>query len=516
LAAAALIVPVLAILSRLTPEILEFFGAEILQSRRLLYPLGYWNAVGAWSAMALAVALAYSVNPRGGGWRVASLALTPFAGLAVYLTYSRGSIVAAILALAMTIYLSRDRRAATIHCATAVFATGLCVLAVRSQPEVANATGEGGALLVLLVVLATSAGCAWVATRSGERGFTRGRQIGRWGPALAVALVCSGIAAIAIGGTGAASQPAGEPQQYPSEGSDPAARLASLDSNRYDIWSSGARAFQSDPLLGVGAGSFEFWWNRDGSGVESVRDAHSLYIETAAELGIPGIIGLLGFLGAVLYGAAHELRRSRSSGDASAFTAMVSAYVIFLVFAGFDWLWEIPAITLFGVSAGVIAAAADSSPRRTRSAKLSGRQLAAVAAAVLAGVALIPNLVATQRVRASSAELAIADYDGAIGEASEGVDAAPWAATSYAQRSLAEVAQGDLAAARADTEAAIHREPTNWKHWGLFAEVSALQGKKGEALDALETARDLSPLPDEFFDAAAARIDTSTDEDTTP
>lgn len=195
---------------------------------------------------------------------------------------------------------------------------------------------------------------------------------------------------------------------------------------------------------------------------------------------------------------------------------MVSAYVVFLAVAGFDWLWEIPAITLFGVSAGVIAATADSSPRRTRSTKLTGRQLAATSAAVLAGVALIPNLVATQRVRASATQLAIADYDGAIGEASEAIDATPWGATSYAQRALARVAQGDLVGARADTEAAIDREPTNWRHWVLLAQVRALQGERVQALDALETARDLSPLSDEFFDAAAARIDTSAGEDITP
>ncbi len=505
LAAAALVVPVAAVLSRLVPDVFNLFGVDTWPSRRLLFPLGYWNAIGAWSAMALAIAVTYSVSPRAGGWRVAALSVTPWAGVAIYLTYSRGAILAALVGLVVSIYLSRDRRSAGVHAAAAVLTTAACVFAVRGHPEVADGSGDSGSGLVLLSLIGASVLCGWVATRSGDRGFKRGNQIGRWGPAIVVSLGGAAVvAALAIGGAGATAQPSADPRYYPTEGADPAARLASLDTTRYEIWASGARAFSSDPLTGIGAGSFGYWWNRDGGEEESLRDAHSLYIEVAAELGVFGVVSLLAFLGTLLFAAAHELRRSRSTGDASALAAMVSAFVVFLVVAGFDWLWEIPAISIFGLGAAGIAAASGSSPDHRRS-RLSWARVAAVAAAILAGVVQIPSLVATQRVRASTAELVVGDYAGAEREATEAIQAEPWAATPYAQRALAKFGAEEIAGARSDVQSALDREETNWKHWFLLSQVYALQGDTDRTLKAIEEARELSPLPDTVFDEAAAR-----------
>ncbi len=58
---AALVVSALAVASRLAPDA---FGANPFTSlgiaNRLSYPFGYWNAVGAWAAMSIAIGLAWS------------------------------------------------------------------------------------------------------------------------------------------------------------------------------------------------------------------------------------------------------------------------------------------------------------------------------------------------------------------------------------------------------------------------------------------------------------------------
>ena len=75
-------------------------------------------------------------------------------------------------------------------------------------------------------------------------------------------------------------------------------------------------------------------------------DAHSLYVETLAELGPLGLV-LLGVTLAVPIIAAVGARNDPLVAGAAA------AYVAFLVHAGLDWDWEMPAVTLVGLLCGI-------------------------------------------------------------------------------------------------------------------------------------------------------------------
>ena len=91
-------------------RVTELFGTD-----RLSYPFGYWNAVGAWGAMAAAMGLAWSAHQRTPWFRALALAAVPIAVVCVYLTYSRGgSIGLAVGALAVLFAepQSMDRRGA--------------------------------------------------------------------------------------------------------------------------------------------------------------------------------------------------------------------------------------------------------------------------------------------------------------------------------------------------------------------------------------------------------------------
>ena len=70
---------------------------------------------------------------------------------------------------------------------------------------------------------------------------------------------------------------------------------------RTQIWKRGLGYFASRPLTGVGAGQFPFAEGNYGKRIGRTAGwkwsaAHSMYIESLAELGLPGFLGLLGML----------------------------------------------------------------------------------------------------------------------------------------------------------------------------------------------------------------------------
>ena len=77
---------------------------------------------------------------------------------------------------------------------------------------------------------------------------------------------------------------------------------------------------------------------------EVVRDAHSLELETFAELGLVGVALLAALLGGVGLSAraAHRLDPALAAGPAAALTAWAFHSAI-------DWDWEMPALTLVAV-----------------------------------------------------------------------------------------------------------------------------------------------------------------------
>ena len=134
--------------------------------------------------------------------------------------------------------------------------------------------------------------------------------------ATAVTVAALAIVAVAAGGPGEVSDAfekfKSREGAVPSEGSRGEQILDVSSSGRYDFWQSAIDANKTEPLTGIGPGTFEFWWSREGSYPGFVRDAHSLYFETLAELGWVGLILVGGFvLGVLGIGVARAMPRSR-------------------------------------------------------------------------------------------------------------------------------------------------------------------------------------------------------------
>jgi O-antigen ligase len=117
-----------------------------------------------------------------------------------------------------------------------------------------------------------------------------------------------------------------------------------VESNRTAYWSVAFKTFAHHPLKGHGSASFQVDWARERTIPDPAKDAHSLYVETAAELGLVGIALLL----ALLYGVgASAVRAQRRLPELSA--GWIAALCAWAVHAGLDWDWEMPAVALIGL-----------------------------------------------------------------------------------------------------------------------------------------------------------------------
>jgi O-antigen ligase len=207
--------------------------------------------------------------------------------------------------------------------------------------------------LVVLALLAPEARPLWA--RAGHRW----RVVVGWG---AIVVLAAALVLVAV-----------DRASPPARGAT-AERLAGIGSNRADYWRVAAGSFASAPLRGVGAAGFRVEWLRERDVDEGAVDAHSLYLETGAELGLVGLALLAAFVGGVAVCA-----RRLALDDAALAAGPCAALAALALHAGIDWDWELPALTLVGLLlAGAAIARAGAAPDR-RAAAAPNRAPTAVA-----------------------------------------------------------------------------------------------------------------------------------------
>ncbi|HVP01132.1 MAG TPA: O-antigen ligase family protein [Solirubrobacteraceae bacterium] len=344
LAAGALLVIGYGLAGRLVPSVVHLH-ASARAGGRLEQPLTYWNAMGALAAIGLILCARLGGDPtRPVRLRLAAAAAAAPLGMGLYLSFSRGALAAfgcALVVLVLLVPTWAQLRAAAITLEAGVLGALVCAPfgAVRALHE-GSRNAQGAAVLALL--LAAMAFSAWLAHLScredaqggGALDFGRGRRIAL--VALAAALALAPYAA-ALGerGNGASQASFGATS----------ARFTDVGSSRYAYWRVAVDTFAAAPLKGVGAGGYATEWLRRRTIAERVRDAHSLYLQTLAELGIVGFALLAVLIGAVVVAARRALRADRALAAGPAAGALVWA-----LHAGLDWDWQMPALTLVAVA----------------------------------------------------------------------------------------------------------------------------------------------------------------------
>lgn len=321
---------------------------------RLDQPLTYWNAMGALAAFGALLCTRVAGDPSRPRWmRAAAAAATPALALGLSLSYSRGALAAlgiGLLALAALSLTRAQLRAIAVALVTglpAAFA-GNSFDGVRAlQGSASGREHDGLAMLAILVAFSAAAGAAtWLGARAEQSGRLSPGPIllPRW-VTIAIAIGVVAVAALTVA-------LAARDRGHPAASGASAERLRSLESNRYAYWKVALRdGFGEHPLEGVGAGGFAVIWLEHRDVSERAKVAHSLYVETLAELGIVGFAFLLMFLAGVAMAAARAWRAEPGA---------VAALVVWAAHSAIDWDWQMPALTLIAlVLAGLAIATSE-------------------------------------------------------------------------------------------------------------------------------------------------------------
>jgi hypothetical protein len=512
LAISLALVALLGLASRLLPNLIEV-GDSFLTTARLAYPLGYWNANGAAFGIGAALLLWASRHAAWAGLRWLSVAALPAVLLALYFTYSRGGLLALLIAVGCTIALSRDRLWLLATLAIGALGALAPVLAVQARrslaDNVANQAAVDQGVTVLLILLAgiglallLFAALRW-AERRGGRMTDRALELSRnprllQGIAAAVAVIAIGVA-IAVGGR-AWDQFSSSDVQFPDR---PEQHLSDFSgAGRHDFFRVAIDGFEEKPLLGVGAAGYEFSWERHRSIPLPVHDAHSLYFEAFAELGALGGLLTLALIGALLW-IGFAAWRAAAHPQRERYAALFAACLAFAVVAGLDWFWEIAGIgAIFFLAAGVLVAARCAQLSRALDLDLSrdgegrgfGLAVVGLAVAWIAVIALVGPLLVDREINASQDAAAAGKIDSAVNHAETARSIEPFAASPYVQLGLLAESQGDTGTAIERFTQAIDREDRNWQLYYLRSRVEQAAGEVAAAEADLNRARELNPL----------------------
>lgn len=505
IAAGAVLVCCCALFTRLLPETWPVAPSP---GGRFSYPLTYWNALGLLSALGLVLCFALTCDDRESrDGRVLAAAALPVLAVTLLLTFSRGAFAVAIIGLLTLAVVGRPRVIVSgllvaVPTVWPAMAAGYAADRLATEnPTTPAAVAQGGhvALIMLVCVLAAGAGRAallWldphVASLVMRLGRARPRV--RWGATAAGVLAAAGLAlALSLQST------AGREYERFVDGSpvdvigDLRPRLTrSGDNGRLELWRIALAGFHERPLHGTGAGTYPLQWDLRRREMAEIEDAHSLYAEVLGELGIVGLLLVATALMTILGGCLALARGPDRALGGAAF----AAGLMWVVHAGTEWDWEMPAISfwLFALGGAALAARTDR-PRVGRSRSVAVRRLGRVAAVVGCLVLLVVPL----RLYGSEHALRESRHAFAAGDCRRASDRAGDATAWLATRPEPHLVTGYCALRRGQAQPAmrafadaLERDPRNWEtHYGLAL------GRASAGLDPrpqLQLARRLNPL----------------------
>ena len=500
---------------RLFPDTIG--ALESFSSYRLHDPLGYWNALGVFAVMGTFLAAYAAVTARRWVLRAAAgAAIVPIV-LALYFTFSRGAWYALIIAAAIAIAVDRRRLRFVTGLlfvvpapAAAVWIASNAVGLTRLEVALELASRDGRHVAKWLLVLVPLGAVGALVFALLERYVRPPRPVRiAYGVALlaglSVALVL--VFARAGGPVDLASRAYDSFRVRGGTGkSNLNERLFLLSANgRIDLWNVAWENGLEHPWVGSGAGTYEQNWleHRPFGGV--ARDGHSLYFEWLSDVGRVGL-SLIVVAFALPLAAFVRARRHPAAVPA------LAAYLAFVVHAGVDWDWEMPAVVVTALLCGLsLAVLADG--ERLRVIPRTGQWAAAGGAIALTLVGLVVAF-GNAAIAASEAADDRGDYLEAKRQAQRAVRWAPWSASSWQSLGHAQLSLDQRRRARESFLEALERAPSDWSIWYDLGTASDDPEKRrayrrAEQLNPLsqniEVLRILKLLPERPRGAGAAR-----------
>jgi O-antigen ligase len=510
---------ILALASRLLPHVFNLSFDEAKGSR-LQYPLGYWNADAIAFSFAAALLLWMSRRSLSRALRWFSVGALPAVLLALYFTHSRGGVLTLIVGAGTLIVLSRDRLWYLATLLIAAVLTLPAVLATHSYAELSNnfnfppIVGQGlkvgGILLVGIAVTLLAFWAMRRLERGGSEPVKRALAISRdrrvLGGIAIVAVVLLVIAGVIYGGTAW--------HKFTSSDLGTPSGLAEASSRgRIQFWDVALEAFGEKPILGHGAGTYQFAWDQLRTLHVTNTQAHSLYLQALEELGIVGAVLALGMVLLMLW-VGFSAWRAAGGRERELYAVLLGVSLAFAVGVAYDWFWQLAMIgSVFFMATGALVAARCGQLWHARAAARAregvevetnqesrrfGLTIAGLAIAWLTMLALTGPLLVDHEIHESTNaahEGAITgNYESAVNHAETARSIEPWAATPYLQLGLLAQAKGENDAAIGRFEQAIDREDHNWVLYYLRAKVEHQAGQNEAAQNDLREAKRLNPL----------------------
>jgi tetratricopeptide (TPR) repeat protein/O-antigen ligase len=357
--------------------------------------------------------------------------------------------------------------------------------------------GAAAALSVLLVL--------WVLDRGGRKWFGKLRQLAR--DRLPLTLVVTAfMATVVVGLFVVAVAQLGHPSHIPA--------LMSREA----FWTPAWAAFRRSPWLGVGPLTYFGEYNNSRSiPPESIfTHGHSVPLNVLAEAGLVGFLALMGVVGSAGWGLLRAWRSTRPGRRVElmgAIAALISASVHGL----FDTVQMMPTLVILLVIVGAIGLYRPSPEERGRRWSVSVQW-----AAPLLWMALMATGIWSLWGYAPAAKGVLAgnlrDWEGAVPLLEKAVERDPALAINhfhagYARGALAADDPAQLEPAIAHYRVGITHDPTYAPHHANLAALLWAAGQREEAIDQMETAREMAPLSALFPLNLGVFFEESGDED---
>jgi hypothetical protein len=507
LAVGIAVVGAFALASRLFPAV---FGtnqalAEIpLGERRLSYPLGYWNALSAFVALGLPLSIRTVLRGRSLVVRAVTAGLVPACIATMFLTSSRGGTLSAVVGLLVLFLICPTRVAALAAIAVTGAGAAVAVIVVRSRNAVVNgpfttsaaiAEGRGAALWVVLC-------CALTAIAA---------LIGIWAlrervrvPAVAERVVLVLGVVVVLAGV-IAEHPLrrfdafrAQPAAFASQDYVEKHLLSGNGNGRWQLWQTAMEEFRAHPVLGGGPGTYGPYQTQHGKLHVFVVDAHSLYVQTLAELGVIGLLALVTAFAGGVVAVVATLRRRASAGERLAVAAAAGSFAAFATSCAFDWTWQLPAVALPALVSLALLSRLGFRPGEQQGADPS-RRARPVLIAITASLAIpllwgqAAMLVSQMRLDASQAAASKNDLAAAMSAAQGARNATPWSAAPYLELALLDERASRLESAEQWAADATRRAPNDWRTWLVRTRIATKRGDVPTAVASLARLKELNP-----------------------
>lgn len=508
LLAGASIVCLAGLTSRVLPNV--WHTAPAVSNERLSYPVTYWNTLGLLAALGIVLAfhITCSLRERRPA-RIAAAALMPLLAATLFFTFSRGAIAAGAVGLLVYVLVARPSGLLSGALATLPATAALVLVAYHANlldtvdPTTPAAVTQGHHVALVAGICALAGAGLRLLLALTLDPVLRRHARGAWLSRGARAATFGALAVVAIAAILALGIPHALAHDWSrfmsgastdTRGGDLRARLSDPSNDgRTDLWRVALNGFSTSPLHGFGAGMYQTLWDRNRPHFAYVIDAHSLYLQALAELGVGGLALLLVLLGAVFVGLARRARGEHRS----LYGALLAVCVVWALRAGIDWDWEMPVVTLvfFAVAGTALSPLRGRGSERGEAGARSSGWVPGAGARMALGVLCLlaivtPVLIIGSQRRLGEAENALYETGGCSRASSAALSSIGWLDVRpepYEIVGFCDLREGRPRQGVAAMSEAVSHDPGSWEtHYALaLAQGAAGIDPRGEAEQAL-------------------------------